>query len=317
MTKLYWICSALFAASLATNALAQSGVATQTVLTVMPKSGSQAPEVTTQQIQANIAGKRTQVTNWIPLRGDRGGLQMMILIDGSARARLSLQYDDLRKFVMGLPDGTQVGIAYMQNGQAVIAQNLTADRQRAANAFRMTSGVPGGNGSPYFCLSDLVKKWPAGGTSTPAASDRREVLMVTDGVDLYYGNTYDSNDPYVQSAISDSQKAGVLVYSIFFKDTGRFDNSRWTVFGAQNYLLQVSTGTGGRAYWIGDSSPVSFSPFLDDLSTRIKNQYELGLLAAPGKKTQLQPLKVKISAPGMKVDAPQAVVVPGSESAPR
>ena len=152
---------------------------------------------------------------------------------------------------------------------------------------------PGGSASPYFCLSDLVKNWPSGNTT-----DRREVLMITDGVDLYYGRSYDPNDPYVQAAITDAQKAGIIVHSIFFRDTGRFDNSQWTEAGAQNYLLQVSQGTGGRAYWQGFGNPVSFAPFLDDLSTRLKNQYELGILANPRNKTQLQPLKVKVSAPG-------------------
>ena len=64
--------------------------------------------------------------------------------------------------------------------------------------------------------------------------------MITDGVDLYYGRSYDANDPYVVAAISDAQKAGVIVHSIFYRDTGRFDNGQWTVTGAQSYLLQVS-----------------------------------------------------------------------------
>jgi hypothetical protein len=141
--------------------------------------------------------------------------------------------------------------------------------------------------------------------------------MITDGVDLYYGRSYDPNDPYVQAAISDAQKAGVIVHSIFFRNTGRFDNSQWTEAGAQNYLNLVSQGTGGRAYWQGFGNPVSFAPFLDDLSTRLKNQYELGILASPRSKAQLQPLKVNVSTPRVNVDAPQMILVPGSESASR
>ena len=121
----------------------------------------------------------------------------------------------------------------------------------------------------------------------------------------------------MQTAISDAQKAGIIVHSIFFRNTGRFDNSEWTESGAQSYLLQVSQGTGGRAYYQGFGNPVSFAPFLDDLSTRLKNQYELGILASPRSKAQLQPLKVKVSTPGVNVDAPQMILVPGSESASR
>ena len=141
--------------------------------------------------------------------------------------------------------------------------------------------------------------------------------MITDGVDLYYGRRYDPNDPYVQAAISDSQRAGVLVHSIFYSDTGHFDEGLWTQAGAQNYLQQVAQGTGGKAYWYGLGNPVSFIPFLDDLSTRLKNQYELGLIARAGSKNELQPLKVKVRATNIGVDAPQRVLVRGSESAGR
>ena len=139
--------------------------------------------------------------------------------------------------------------------------------------------------------------------------------MITDGVDLYYGRRFDPSDPYVQSAITDAQRAGVIVHSIFYRDTGRFDNSQWTEAGAQNYLLQVSDGTGGHAYWQGFGNPVSFDPFLDDLHRRLENQYELGILARPRSKTELQQLKIKTTAPGVKVDAASMVLVPGSESA--
>jgi hypothetical protein len=306
------MCSMAVAGVLATFPLygQNGGVQAQTVVTVMPKSGKQAPTITEEQVQATVDNKHAQVSSWVPLRGERGGLQIMILIDSSARSGLSLQYKDLTSFVQQLPEGAEVGVAYMQNGRAVIAQNITPDRKLASNAFRLPMGIPGESGSPYFCLSDLVKRWPSANDT-----DRREVLMITDGVDLYYGRRFDPDDPYVQSAITDSQKAGVIVHSIFYQDTGRFSSGEWTQAGAQNYLLQVSDGTGGRAYWQGFGSPVSFAPFLDDLHTRLENQYELGILAKPRNKTELQSLKVKVSAPATKVDAPQKVLVPGSEAA--
>jgi hypothetical protein len=287
-------------------------VPTQTVVTVMPKSGAQPATVAESQLQASIDGKRAQISGFTPLTGERSGLQMVVLIDNSARAAVTLQFNDLKGFIKNLPEGAQVGVAYMQNGRAVIAQNITADHNLAANALRIPNGMPGDNGSPYFCLSDLVKNWPSGATT-----DRREVLMITDGVDLYYGRGYNPDDPYVQAAIADAQKAGVLVHSIFYRDTGRFDRGQWTEAGAQNYLQQVSDATGGRAYWQGFGNPVSFAPFLDDLQRRLANQYELGLLVNPKNKASLQPLKLKATAPGVKVEAPQMVVVPGSESASR
>ena len=101
------------------------------------------------------------------------------------------------------------------------------------------------------------------------------------------------------------------------KNMGGLDNRAGAQFGGQSYLLQVADGTGGRAYYLGTGNPVSFVPFLDDLHTRLMNQYELGILAKPGNKTELQRLKVKTSAPNAKIDAPAAVVVQGNEAASR
>jgi hypothetical protein len=314
-----WISRAAIAVFLAASfplasvpLLAQGGIPTQAVVTVMPKSGTEAPPVTQQELQVTVNKQHSQISEWTPLRGERSGLQLMILIDGTARGSLSLQYDDLKRFIQQLPDGAQVGLAYMQNGSAVVAQNLTADHKLAADALRITSGPAGSSGSPYFCLSDLVKKWPNGNTA-----ERREVLMITDGVDLYNGRGYDPNDPYVDAAIKDAQRAGVLVHSIFYKNIGGFDNRAGIEFGGQSYLLQVADATGGRAYYLGTGNPVSFVPFLDDLHTRLMNQYELGLLAKPGNKTELQNLKIKTTAPNVKIEAPQAVLVQGSEAASR
>jgi hypothetical protein len=294
---------------------AQNGVPAQTVVTITSKKGAEAPAATPQELKITLDGKSSAATSFVPLRGEKAALQIVVLIDNSARAGLSLQFADLKNFIQKLPEGAEVGVSYMQNGRAVTQQNITADRNLAAEALRIPSGTIGDNGSPYFCLSDLVKNWPSADTPSRNNPLRREVLMITDGVDLYYGRGYDPNDPYVQAAIADAQKAGVLVYSIFYRDSGRFDNSQWTQAGAQSYLLEVSQGTGGHAYWQGFGNPVSFVPFLDDLNTRLQNQYELGLIAHPKNKAELQPLKVKTTVSGVNVDAPQKVLVPGSESA--
>ena len=99
--------------------------------------------------------------------------------------------------------------------------------------------------------------------------------MVTDGVDRYSGGRFDPEDPYVQAAISDAQKAGVIVYSIYYRGAGRFDRNWLVTDGGQNYLTQVSDSTGGKVYLEGFGNPVSFAPFLSDIQRKLQNQYEL------------------------------------------
>ena len=306
MMKLKAVTAGLILSALACvlPAVAQQGdtVSAQTVVTVVPKGG-EAPELQRQNLKVWADGKQSDVTSWQALRGDRAGLELVVLIDDSARSSIGLQLSELSKFIQTLPPTTFVGVAYMQNGRAAFAQNLTTDHALAAKAIRLTNGIPGGNASPYFCLSDLAKHWPS-----EDAKNRREVLMVTDGVDRY-NLRYDPDDPYLQASITDSQKAGIIVYSIYFRDTGRLDRSGYETNAGQNLLTQVTDATGGKLYWQGLSNPVSFQPFLADLSRRLENQYELGFTARARSKPDLVQLKVKTDVSRVNVDAPQRVPI--------
>lgn len=288
-------------------AAAQQGDVTtaQAVITVLPKKG-EVPPLQQNELKVKVDGKDSAVTNWEALRNDRAGMEFVILIDDSARSSIGSQLNDISKFIQALPPSTQVGVAYMQNGRAAFEQNLTADHALAAKAVRLTNGVPGGNASPYFCLSDLAKHWPSQDTKA-----RREVLMVTDGVDRY-NLRYDPSNPYLQASIRDAQRAGVIVYSIYYRDSGRLDRSGYETDAGQNLLMQLSQSTGGKLYYQGLSNPVSFLPFFDDLNRRFENQYELGVTVPARSKPDLVNLKVKTDRGGVSIDAPDQIPVGAS-----
>jgi hypothetical protein len=231
-------------------------------------------------------------------------LQLVVLLDDSSGGSLGLQLKDLKSFVTGLPPTTQVAIGYMRNGTPNLVQTFTTDHAEAVKSLRLPVGTPGGNGSPYFCLSALVKQWPGGDINV-----RREVIMVTDGVDRYSGAHFDPDNPYVQAATSDAQRAGVIVYSIYYRGAGRFDQSALATDGGQNYLTQISGSTGGKVYLEGFGNPVSFAPFLSDIQRKLQNQYELTFVstAKPG----LQGIRVKTSQPNTTLAWPARVQVGG------
>jgi VWFA-related protein len=292
------------------SAHAQESATAQAVVTATTK-GEATTEVPKQTITVYENRKLQDLTGWVPLRGPRAGLQLVLLLDDSSRGSLGLQLNDLSKFVAGLPPTTQVAIGYMRNGTAAMVQSFTTDHEQAAKAFRVPTGNPGINGSPYFCLSDLVKHWP-----DRNANVRREVIMVTDGVDRYSGPRYDPENPYVRAAISDAQKAGVIVYSIYFKSAGRLDRSMLVTDGGQNYLTQLSGDTGGKVYLEGFGNPVSFQPFLSDIQRKLENQYELSYLSTvkSGSKPGLQELRVKTSQPNTSLLFPARVPVGGTNA---
>jgi hypothetical protein len=231
-------------------------------------------------------------------------LQLVVLLDDSSQGNLGLQLNDIKSFLAALPPNAQVAIGYMRNGSPNLVENFTTDHAQAAKALRLPTGSAGINGSPYFCISALAKHWPGGNSDL-----RREVIMVTDGVDRYSGRRFDADDPYVQAAISDAQKAGIIVYSIYYRGTGRLDRSFVATDSGQNYLTQVSGNTGGKVYLEGFGNPVSFAPFLSDIQHKLQNQYELSFVSSS--RSGLQPIKVKTSQPNTSLQYPARVPVGG------
>ncbi|MFZ0805484.1 MAG: hypothetical protein WAN03_04850, partial [Candidatus Sulfotelmatobacter sp.] len=158
----------------AQEAPAGGGLPAHMLVTAEAHHGSEVPPVNRDDVMVYEGKNRDTVTEWIPATGDHAALQFFILIDDASSTNLGTQLDDIRKFIEGQPATTKIGVAYMQNGIAKVAQDLTDDHAAAAKALRLPMGLAGANASPYFSLSDLIKRWPA-------SKDRREVLMVTDG----------------------------------------------------------------------------------------------------------------------------------------
>jgi hypothetical protein len=269
------------------------------IVTVLPKkSDAAAPSLSQQNIQIQVNGKQSQITNWQPLRGDQATVELVLLIDDGARASLGREFDEIRQFVQSLPPNVKISLAYMQNGRAVLAGPLSSDHAKALQELHLPVGGSGQSASPYFCLSDLAKSWPSADRAA-----RREVIMITDGVD-YYNLRLDPEDPYVQAAIHDAAHANLVVYSIYWRNAGRVDRSSYENNAGQSLLLQVTDATGGNSYWMGSGNPVSLQPYFEDFSRRLNNQYELGFSAPLRGKAEVASLKVKVSASDVKVTAP-------------
>lgn len=258
--------------------------------------GAALPAVSKQDLQLRVNGRPALITDW---QKATGPVEMVLLIDNGARSSLGRQMQEIAGFIRSLPAQDEVGIAYMQNGQAVFTVGLTSDKQAAAAGLRLPTGTPGSSASPYFCLSDLAKHWP----STDQTA-RREVVLFTNGVDNYEPR-YNPDDPYVQAAIADALRAHLVVNSIYWSDSGWFNRTGYAADTGQNLLLQVAAATGGKAYWQGMGNPVTFAPYFKDLRERLSEQYALDYTAPLRGKPQMVSLKLRVEVPGVKVEAPQ------------
>jgi hypothetical protein len=290
-----------------------SGVPTQIVITVLSAKGGSPPEALSPRDFTVLQGKTPLTVSGLePLAGDMGAMQLFILLDDSSpSAALSLHFGELRTFLKALPPSVQVAIGYMRNGTAPMVQPFTADHEAAASSLRLPLSAPGLNGSPYFALSDLIEHWPASKESAPngavESTPRRAVLMLTDGVDRYFGAS-EEDDPYADAAIRTAQKQGVLVYSIYLRDSGAYDRNAWVTNLAQSRLDQLTRETGGRAYFQDFTNPVTLAPFLYDLTDRLDHQYLLTIAGVTGK--GLHDVKVHSGLAGIKVTAPSRVYAP-------
>ncbi len=275
----------------------------QLVITARPARGGKLPDnLAPGDVKVLLDKHPAPVVRLQRLAGQLADMQLFIFLDDSTQsAGLGTHIPELKKFVEALPATTQVAIGYMRNGTFALAQGFTTDHEKAASAVRLPEAIPGGNGSPYFALSDLVQHWPS-----KEPTDRRAVLMLTDGVDRYYGSQIE-DDPYVDQAVHDTLKDGVMVYSIYIRDAGLYDRGGWVTNFAQSRLNQVSDETGGHAYFQAFSDPVTISPFLKDFENRLDNQYKVTVEALNRK--GVQPVKLSTEVPGVKIQGPTQVFV--------
>jgi hypothetical protein len=284
---------------------ATNGGEAHLLVTVEARHGSNVPDVGREDVMVYEGRDRDQVTDWVPEQGDRAALELFILLDDGSGASLGTQLEELRHFIAAQPAATKIGVAYMQNGTAKVVQDLTSDHALAAKALRLPMGVGGINASPYFSLSDLIKRWPE-------STARREVLMVSDGIDHYYGGG-DLDDPYLSSAIDDALRADIAVFAIYTPGVGHDSHSYWRTYWGQIYLSRVADETGGESYYIGfNGPPVSFHPFLDDLEHRLTHQYLLTFIPKPQKKSGMQRVKVATEVSNAELVSAGKVYVPAS-----
>ena len=241
-----------------------------------------APAIEKTDVLVHSGKEQVAVGSW---QRERGQLQLLLMIDDGLDSDLGLQLEDLRKFMRAQPANVEIGVDYMRNGTTIAAHALTADHDAAAKSLRLPIGQAGAASSPYVALSERIKKWAP-------FSGRREVLMISSGSDsLYYSG--DLQNPYLLRGIEDAQKAGILVHSLYYESAGHYGHSYYQVNLGQSYLSRLGDETGGEAYWQGLQSPVSFAPFLDDLTKRLNNQYRLTFAGKVDKKAELQPVKVR------------------------
>jgi hypothetical protein len=282
------------------------------------RQDSELPALRQDDVKVKQGKTFLQVTQLIPARGDTATLQLFILIDDTLDSHVGNNLNDIREFISAQPATTVIAIGYMSNATVNIVQNFTPDHALAAKALRLPRGNTSTMDSPYLSLISLVKGWPQ-------QNVRREVLMVTDGIDRLrgekptasqlgpsFGPVYHSMptiSPDVNSASEISQRYNVIVHSLYAIGVGRVARSSWDLQIGLSGLSKLADETGGECFSLGTSNAVSFKPYLERLQKIFDSQYFLVFLASPGKKPGLQRVKITTELPNVEIAAPDNVWV--------
>jgi hypothetical protein len=149
----------------------------------------------------------------------------------------------------------------------------------------------------------------------PATENRREIVMITDGIDRARRHAYSrhglSTNADVETASAVAHRTGTTIHTIYTPGVGRWHRNYFTAISGQTDMARLSGQTGGEAFYLGLQSPVSFAPYLSELQRAFDNQYLLSFAATPGKRSGLQNVTLSTEVPGVRLTAHNAVWVPG------
>lgn len=284
------------------------------------------PVLLADNIQVKQSKNALKVEQLIPARDNNAALQLFVLIDDTCDTSIGNNLSDLRDFISAQPDSTMVGVAYMSNATVQILQNLTSDHALAVKAVRLPRGTVSAMDSPYLSLVSLAKSWPQ-------QKARREILMVSDGIDRLRGRGAAAPRPAgrypgglgpaaprtiptisvdADTASIASQRYGVIVHSIYSPGIGRLGRNAWEAQLGQAGVAKIADETGGEYFALGTQNPVSFKPYLDRLQRIFSNQYFLVFRAVPGKKEGLQRVNVSTQLPNADLGSADNVWVPAA-----
>jgi hypothetical protein len=251
------------------------------IVTVEARNGASLPSLKESDVIATQGSKRLRVTGMTACQGDNAAMELFLVLD-DASSPSGWRLDDLRRFINNQPATASIGVGHMHNGMVETTAKFTLDHALAAQSLRLPLGA--GAASPYLALSDMIKHWQG-------HADRREVVLITSGIDPSGGSG--PVNPYLDTAIADAQREGIIVYTIYIPGVGGASG----VNSGQSFLEQLTTANGGRAFTPVSNRADSLTPVLDDLARLLEHQYRVTLLPQSGSKAGLKDVKLTLETP--------------------
>jgi hypothetical protein len=131
-------------------------------------------------------------------------------------------------------------------------------------------------------------------------------LLISDGLDV--SNGISSSTPTqsidLDNAILRAQRNGVAIYSFYASATLTESGNSNLILNAQGSLNRLSEETGGRAFFQGTFTAISFQPFFRDLNLLLNRQFALTYLSTHLNKGYHR-VKVTSTNPEVRIEHPK------------
>ncbi len=197
-------------------------------------------------------------------------LTLALLLQDDLESSVSVEARNIAAFIRNQPGDTRVMVGYIRSGTLDVRRKFTVDLDRAAQSVRPPQGLASsGPFNPFVEVVEGLKRFD----SQPLG--RRAMILVSDGIDVSRGVDSSSATQSIdlQRAITEAQRRGVAIYSIFVPAAATASASQ--SLNGQSCLERLSSETGGRAFFQGTSAPVSFQPFLTQIDSLLGKQMAL------------------------------------------
>lgn len=217
-------------------------------------------------------------------------VNVAVLIQEGLAQGVGNELDGIKKFILGLPEGSQVMVGYLRGTGLSVRQPFTADLEHAADSLRIPSSHIGVGSAPFIGLIEALERFDG-------LAGRNQVVMISNGLELNrdFNSASPSQNLDLDRAIAKAQRRGIPVWSLFANSAGQLGQSRLAASYGQGALNRLSDETGGKAFFAGLGF-VTFDHALETIAEAIDHQYLIAYRGdGKGK------LDVTVETPGVKV----------------
>ena len=202
-------------------------------------------------------------------------ITLAVLLQDDLVSSIANETKGVAEFVRQLPVGSRVMVGYIRTGSLQLRRRFTTELPKAAEAIRPPLGVASASPyNPFVQVIEALRRYDA------QPLGRRAMILVSDGLDISHG--LDSSTPGqsvdLARAITEAQRRGVAIYSIY-APSAALAGHHLLIANGQSCLKRLSDETGGYAFFQGTGAPVSFEPFLKEISATLDRQIALTYLS--------------------------------------